>query len=153
LDEAFNERLLNPDEWDCYMAGQKGISNILLNCGKEIKSLGKMSIDDYYDFAKEVDLGVSLMLAPHPSYPPLELSSFGAAVVTTAYETKTDLSMYNKNLVVAEPNVKGIKLGLSNALKIGYVERIKNAKATTLSASWNSALESVTNDLAKKLGQ
>ena len=37
------------------------------------------------------------MVSPHPSYPPLEMSTFGAKVVTNCYANK-DLSGFNENM-------------------------------------------------------
>lgn len=140
LEEVFTEQLLDPAEWKCYMAGQDGISNILLESGVQVTNLGKMDIDKYYEFARTVDLAVSLMMAPHPSYPPLELSSLGAAVVTTKYETKQDLSVYNKNLFMADTTITSIKQQLLDAAKIPLKQRIANAKQTKLPLSWKEAL-------------
>lgn len=151
LDEAFAEKILEPAEWECYMAGQDGLSTIVLKSGVEITPLGKLSIDGYYSFAKEVDLGVSLMLAPHPSYPPLELSSLGAAVVTTKYEAKTDLSRYNRNLVLAEAYVSDVKAGIRRAAAIDRSERLANAKNSTLEADWTKALRPTVTQALKRL--
>lgn len=141
LDEAFSERILDPAEWDCYMAGQDGISNILLKTGKEVTALGKLTAGDYYDFAQNVDLAISLMLAPHPSYPPLELSSLGAAVVTTAYETKQDLKAYNSNLITSEPYINDLKAAIKKAVQIKPDQRLANAKNTQkIGADWPEAL-------------
>jgi hypothetical protein len=153
VDELFTEQRLSPQEWECYMAGQDGISNILLESGKEIESLGKLSIDEYYDFAKDIDLAVSLMLAPHPSYPPLELSSLGAAVVTTAYETKKDLSIYNKNLVIGGSSVEEVKDSILQAIKLDVAARQKNALSTDLPVNWESALSNVVDSAIKATRQ
>lgn len=150
VDEAFSERILDPAEWECYMAGQSGISNILLKTGKEVTALGKMSTDDYYAFAKDVDLAVSLMLAPHPSYPPLELSSLGAAVVTTAYGAKTDLSRYNDNLLVCEPTVADVKHGIEQAVQLSRDTRRKNAAKTSLNDDWQATLQPIIDQLASR---
>ena len=150
LDEAFTENILEPAEWDCYMAGQDGLSTIVLKSGVEINPLGKMSIDDYYRFAQGVDLGISLMLAPHPSYPPLELSSLGAAVVTTKYDTKADLSMYNDNLIMGNPDPEDLKKALRKAAAMQESKRRDNAKATKLEADWNIALKPVVASIIKK---
>jgi hypothetical protein len=149
LDELFTDQELNGQEWECYMAGQDGLSNIVLESGKEIISLGKLSINEYYDFAKDVDLAVSLMLAPHPSYPPLELSSLGAAVVTTAYETKKDLDMYNKNLVIGGSTIEDVKASILKATKLDRDSRQKNALSTTLPTDWESALSKTVDSAIK----
>ena len=38
------------------------------------------------------------MVSPHPSYPPLEMSSFGMKVITNKYDNK-DLSGFNDNMI------------------------------------------------------
>lgn len=42
--------------------------------------------------------GISLMISPHPSYPPLEMSTFGVRTITNCYENK-DLSGFNNNII------------------------------------------------------
>lgn len=150
LDELFTEQALNPAEWECFMAGQDGISNILLESGKVINNLGKMDVRDYYEFAKTIDLGVSLMLAPHPSYPPLELSSLGSAVVSTKYETKQDLKRYNDNLFLCDASVSAIKQSILEAVRLDKATRIRNAKATNLESDWTKALEHSISTLLKR---
>lgn len=151
VDEAFSSKVLEPSEWECYMAGQDGLSNILLKSGKVINTLGKMSTDEYYEFAKDVDLAVSLMMAPHPSYPPLELASLGAAVVTTSYEKKQDLSKYSGNIVTSGSDAPQIVDGIKKAIKIPDETKIKNAKNTGLPADWHEALDKVIDRAVKSL--
>lgn len=103
VNHAFGSYALEGSEWEVYMAGQDNIPDILLDGGVTVKNLGKLSMDEYYDFAQTVDVALSLMLAPHPSYPPLELASLGARVVTTSYETKQDLSRYADSILVVKP--------------------------------------------------
>ena len=38
------------------------------------------------------------MVSPHPSYPPLEMSSFGIKTITNKYENK-DISYFNDNII------------------------------------------------------
>jgi hypothetical protein len=151
LDELFAEQALLPSEWECFMAGQDGISNVLLESGVVVHNLGKMSMDDYYDFARGVDVAVSLMMAPHPSYPPLELSSLGAAVVTTSYETKQDLSMYNDNLLVSSWDLDELKKNVLKATTKNRTDRLQSAKKTSLESDWTEALKSTVDQALKAL--
>ena len=51
-------------------------------------------------------IGVSLMLSPHPSYPPLEMAMFGMEIITNKYANK-DLSKITKcihSVDAIEPN-------------------------------------------------
>jgi hypothetical protein len=43
-------------------------------------------------------MGISLMLSPHPSYPPLEMAEAGLITLTNSYDGK-DLSLRSDNIV------------------------------------------------------
>lgn len=62
-----------------------------LHHGARIVSRGKLTLDDYARTLSSASVGVSLMLSPHPSYPPLEMAEFGVQTITNHYENK-DLS-------------------------------------------------------------
>lgn len=65
--------------------------DIALHHGAIIVSRGKVSLDEYAETLSRASIGVSLMLSPHPSYPPLEMAEFGVEVITNCYANK-DLS-------------------------------------------------------------
>ena len=149
INEVFLSQELDTNEWEIFMAGQDNINNIQLESGIVINNLGKMNIDEYYQFAKTVDLAVSLMMAPHPSYPPLEFSSIGAAVVTTSYETKQDLSMYSKSIFVAKEYSELNSL-IVKASNLSYDDRIKNTGSSIINSDWKKSLKNVIEELASK---
>ncbi len=68
----------------------------LLRC-RAIETLGRLSLEDYKDYLARARLGVSLMISPHPSYPPLEMAANGLQVLTNSYEGK-DLSQLHTNI-------------------------------------------------------
>jgi hypothetical protein len=49
---------------------------------------GKVSLDAYADYLSRAAVGVSLMISPHPSYPPLEMAEAGVATIVNAYAGK-----------------------------------------------------------------
>lgn len=59
--------------------------------GLTLRSLGKLPWDDYPEYLRSVDVGLSLMYSPHPSHPPLEMAAAGVQVVTNTFGPK-DLS-------------------------------------------------------------
>lgn len=140
INNVLDSNKLDPKEWEVYMAGQDKLPNISLTNGNIIKNLGKMDIDDYYNFAKSVDLTISLMMAPHPNYPTLEMSSIGSAVVSTKYENKQDLSNYSNNIFMAELNHADIERQIINASRLSYEKRIENAKKSKITQNWELAL-------------
>ena len=62
-----------------------------------IVALGKLSLEEYCKMLLSSYAGISLMISPHPSYPPLEMSTFGVRTITNSYKTK-DLSTFNENV-------------------------------------------------------
>ena len=59
---------------------------------------GKARLDDYADYLSRALVGVSLMISPHPSYPPLEMAEAGLATITNAFAGK-DLRRRFDNIV------------------------------------------------------
>jgi hypothetical protein len=151
LNIAFNSGALDPNKWDLYMAGQDKLPNITLSSGIEIKNLGKMDVATYYKFARTIDLTISLMMAPHPNYPTLELSSIGSAVVTTKYKTKQDLSEYSKNIYMADLSIESIVDAIKDASKISYKQRIDNAKQSNIPDNWDETLKELLEEIKNKL--
>jgi O-antigen biosynthesis protein len=50
---------------------------------------GKVSLPQYGDYLSRASVGVSLMLSPHPSYPPLEMAEAGLVTVTNEFEGRS----------------------------------------------------------------
>lgn len=74
---------------------------IKLEDGFVLRSNGKMELEEYANYLLESKVGISLMCSPHPSYPPLEMATFGVKTVTNMYICK-DLSGFNDNIVSVE---------------------------------------------------
>jgi hypothetical protein len=87
----------HPDTlWRFYSAGEKH-PRIMLGNEHYLESLGKLTIDEYATELSTSYAGVSLMISPHPSYPPLEMAAFGLRVVTNGYASK-DISSLSTNI-------------------------------------------------------
>jgi O-antigen biosynthesis protein len=65
------------------------------NCS--ITVMDKTSMEAYGQILREAAIGISLMVSPHPSYPPLEMAAFGAAVITNVFGNK-NLSDFHDNI-------------------------------------------------------
>ena len=63
-----------------------------------IEVAGKLPLADYADLLSRASVGVSLMLSPHPSYPPLEMACAGLETVTNGFAAK-NLSLRHKNII------------------------------------------------------
>ena len=73
-----------------------------------------MDAEKYWATLNQYDIGLSLMLSPHPSYPPLEMAASGLITVTNNFANK-DLSILSDNFVTCEPSAEYIKLALQKA--------------------------------------
>lgn len=81
--------------WKVYSIGAPN-SDIKLN-NNIMKNKGKLSLEDYANIMLKAYAGISLMISPHPSYPPLEMSTFGVKTITNDFMNK-HLSGFNSNL-------------------------------------------------------
>ena len=68
-----------------------------------LESVGKLSMEQYADLLSRSAIGVSMMISPHPSYPPLEMAAFGARVITNQFANK-DLSRYS-SFITSVPQI------------------------------------------------
>lgn len=84
-------------QWQILSAGEP-FALIDLGHGCQLQSVGKLSIEAYADMLSRTAVGISLMISPHPSYPPLEMAAFGARVLTNRFANK-DLSAVSSYLV------------------------------------------------------
>ena len=143
--------ILKPEEWDVFIAGDNASPSIQIAPGLVAQNLGKMELTQYANLAGKIDLAISLMLAPHPSYPPLELACSGAAVVTNMYKIKEDLSFYSKNLFTAELNDESLLSALKKASNLSRPVRLTNALSSAINEDWSEALEGSINKLLSYL--
>jgi hypothetical protein len=91
-------RTATPDagDWRIVSAGEPHI-DIDLGGGVVLHSLGKLTLDAYAELLRTSAIGISLMISPHPSYPPLEMAHLGLLVLTNRYAEK-DLSTWHPNI-------------------------------------------------------
>jgi len=83
--------------------------DIALRSGHVVRSAGKLSVNEYVELISASDIGISLMMSPHPSYPPLEMASAGMQVITNDFfGYKKDLAKVFSNLHLVEPFIGSI---------------------------------------------
>jgi hypothetical protein len=66
---------------------------------------------------KSFDVGLSLILAPHPGVVHFEMAAAGIVVVTNVYENRTaeSLAGFSSNIIAVEPQIHAIARGLAIA--------------------------------------
>lgn len=92
--------------------------HVSLQGGHQITCLGKLPLEDYPDWLLTVDVGLSLMLSPHPSHPPLEMAAAGLRVVTNRFATK-DLSRLTPAILSVDTTPQAVADGLARAWAMG----------------------------------
>ena len=82
--------------WTVESAGRKH-PPIDLAPGLRLTSLGKLELAAYGALLRESAVGLSLMVSPHPSYPPLDMAHLGMLVATNRFAAK-DLATWHQNI-------------------------------------------------------
>ena len=121
---------------------------VALPGGHVLTSLGKLPLHDYPEWLLTVDIGLSLMLSPHPSHPPLEMAASGVRVVTNRFATK-DLGRLTPAIISVPGTSEAIARGLAKAWSMGPVaEADRQFPLTSLGAP----LATVARQLGAELG-
>lgn len=142
IDRAVSSGLIDPDEWEIIFVGTES-PEVLLG-GRVVPTVvSGMNWSEYGEFLRGIDLGLSLMATPHPSYPPLDIAASGGVVVTNAYGNKTDLSNYSANIIVRPPTIEGLLDGIDAGVKLmrNDSRRLKNYKSGKLARQWQDTLD------------
>ncbi len=97
----------------------------------------KMAEEAYRTFVRDLDLGVSLMYAPHPSVIPFEFATTGALVVTNTFSNRRPewFARLSSNILACEPTLPALVAALEAALDRveAYDERVAGTLIPTVS--------------------
>lgn len=144
LREAVSRGLFDGD-WEFRGVGTLGPEyDIDLGHGRTMRLSGTLPQGDYGAALREFDIGLSLMLAPHPSILPFEMASAGQIVVTNAYESRTAdvLRAISGNIEPCEADPFSVAEALAAAVaRVGQHEaRIKDASFDWV-RDWDEAFD------------
>lgn len=102
-----------------------------LGGGHTLELKAKLPEDDYRRFIQKLDIGLSLMYAPHPSVVPFEFAATGAVVITNRFEGRDDdwFADISRNIVPCDPSIDGVVDALAEAVsrQSRYQERYDQA--------------------------
>lgn len=122
--------------------------NILtMKTGLSLELVPKQSLEEYIRLLLSFDVGVSLMLIPHPSLVQIEMASAGLWTVTNTFANKTEerLREISTNLISVEPSVEATCNGIVEA--VSRVDRIDECLAgarVNWPTSWEEAFPQAT---------
>lgn len=123
------------EEWEFFGVGTLGPEyEVELGSGRVLNLAGTLPQSDYGVALGEYDIGLSLMLAPHPSILPFEMASAGQIVVTNTFESRTAevLRAVSPNLQPCEPD----PVSVAAALRVA-VERVEDHEGRLRGASFD----------------
>jgi hypothetical protein len=149
---AIEEGVFEPGEWDFCFLG-KDMTEMLLPRGVRPRIMNDASRDEYLKLVRHVDVGLSLIYTPHPSYPPFDLAASGAVVVTNRFgSSKVDLSRYSPNILCVEPTLPGLVAGLRSAVALAgnHDVRFSNVTRFAMPRDWETALTPVADHVADR---
>ena len=89
-----------------------------LGGGHRLVFAPKLGETEYGNLVRQLDLGISLMYAPHPSVMPFEFATTGALVVTNTFSNRPAawFERVSRNIVAGEPTVPGVVAAIEGAL-------------------------------------
>ncbi|WP_182085672.1 hypothetical protein [Aureimonas sp. ME7] len=149
IEKAIVQGILSPDEWDIVFVG-KDLQPLSIAGVRPIIRQG-MAWEEYAEFTRSVDLGLTLMYTPHPSYPPLDIAACGGVAVTNTFGVKTDLAQYSRSILCVEGEVDALVEGLRDgvALAADLSKRDQNLSESGLKRDWNDTLTASIEHLAQ----
>jgi glycosyltransferase involved in cell wall biosynthesis/SAM-dependent methyltransferase len=118
LHKLMHEPDFDPDAWEFLGMGE-AFAPVALGRGAMLHPLPWRDFDGYAQQMRESDVLLSLMLSPHPSYPPLEMAACGKPVITTIYANKTTdaLARISPYIIGVRPTIEDICDGLLTAIR------------------------------------
>ncbi len=118
LSEAIEEGIFDYRKWRFDGIGTLRAHQLAMGRDAHLQMLARVTLDEYVAMLPSYDLGVSLMLTPHPSLVPLDMAAAGMITITNTYANKTaaTLEAISSNLLAVPATVVGIKEGMVRAL-------------------------------------
>jgi O-antigen biosynthesis protein len=143
LRKLVNEGAIDSESWEICGMGEP-FEQVALGSNCWLVPLPWVSLATYAQQMRESDLLLSLMLSPHPSYPPLEMAACGRPVVTTVFGNKdaVRLAAISPNIIAVEPTLEAIADGILLAMR-----RSSNVVPTKLPTSWSQSLDATVSKL------
>ncbi len=117
LSQFLDDRAIRPGEIELLSVGLRH-DPVALGRGHVLHSLGKLPLQDYPEWLRSADIGLSLMLSPHPSHPPIEMAAAGLRVVTNRFATK-DLGRLTPAILSVAPTAEAVAAALCAAWDMG----------------------------------
>ncbi|MRG55530.1 hypothetical protein GF108_08035 [Phyllobacterium sp. SYP-B3895] len=141
VETILRKGLLSPSDWNIHFVGHE-LPEMELPAGVKPQVWSKLPWSKYAELVSDMDLGLSLMDTPHPSYPPLDLAAAGAIVVTNTCGPKTSLEHWSRNIISVPPTVSDLVAGVRQGLdRVDDREkRLENCWSDNIPRDWEKTL-------------
>ena len=153
IDGAIEAGYLPRERWRVVFVG-RNVPAITFCDGSRPVVYDRLGWHDYRELLGGVDLGLSLMASPHPSYPPLDLAASGSVVVTNTWPGKPDLAKVSDRILLTDATVEGLvtTIGRATALidELAAVPFLPGE--TPMFTPWLQNLEPVVATLVRDFG-
>ena len=95
------------------------LDDVRLSDDHHLELRKKVDTQDYARLMGGIDIGISLMCAPHPSLVPFEMAMTGALVVTNSFTNRSpeEISAISGNLIACELGLASFKAAIREALR------------------------------------
>lgn len=126
---------------------------IALSPKHQLTIQNRMPFDEYQRTMQTIDVGMSLMYAPHPSVVPLELLANGAVVVTNTFSNRDvdDLKRFSDNMIPVDLELDAIVEGLATAFKRAEdLEARRKAVFAPHQNDWSIVTKTIVDRLEKE---
>ena len=153
LQQAVAEGVLPADQWEFLGMGE-AFAPVDLGHGAVLRPAPWLGLQEYADQMRESDVLLSLMMSPHPSYPPLEMAACGGVAVTTVYANKdaARLAGMSPRILGVAATIEGLVSGLARAVAMPAAEEPADV-SIALPQSWDEAFSAVVPQVATRIRQ
>ncbi|MGK8205217.1 class I SAM-dependent methyltransferase [Burkholderia cenocepacia] len=148
---SLKDGTLDPLEWEFHFVG-KDMPDAVLPHNIRPYFHRNLPWQNYVELISSMDIGLSLMDTPHPSYPPLDLAATGAIVVTNQHGCKTDLEKYSKNIICTSTDIESLQDGIKKALNLSRnpEQRSANFSSNSISKNWSQSFDKAFSVVASR---
>jgi len=149
IGEAVARGVLDPARWELHFVGNR-IPRLQLPHDIQPHVHENLDWFSYAALVRSIDLGLSLMYTPHPSYPPLDLAASGAVVVTNRFGNKQSLDRYSRNILCVEPTRDALVDGIAAGVRLAddHAARSANYEASGMGRDWRASFAGALDALA-----
>jgi hypothetical protein len=150
LNKCISSGILNTKEWDIFFLGHD-IPDLYFSDNSRPIIKGILDWKDYAEFLKDIDLALSLMYTPHPSYPPFDVAASGGVVLSNKCFNKTEFP-FSQNVILSDLQEDVFLQNMRKAIDLAKdtEKRKANYDNSTISRSWQENLNAVLGYMQKK---